>query len=81
MAKKNLIFQEQFPVKSDDLKFDGKNIIIPSYYVDTLIDYVNCVEKSDLSEGDVQDYVDFRKFLFDVQKYKELNPNGLQTGK
>lgn len=68
---KDLILNEQYPVKSDDLKFDGKNIIIPSYYVDTLIDYINCVEKSDLSERDVQDYVDFRNFLFSVKKYKE----------
>ena len=68
---KDLILNEQYPVKSDDLKFDGKNIIIPSYYVDTLIDYINCVEKSDLSQGDVQDYVDFRNFLFSVKKYKE----------
>lgn len=68
---KDLILNEPYPVKSDDLKFDGKNIIIPSYYVDTLIDYINCVEKSDLSQGDVQDYVDFRNFLFSVKKYKE----------
>ena len=27
-------------IQHDDLKFDGKNITIPGYYVDIILDYI-----------------------------------------
>ena len=57
-------------VQSDDLKFDGKNIIIPSYYVDTILDYVKDYKLNGVPLVDIEDYQLFRNFLYDVQDYK-----------
>ncbi len=29
-------------IQHDDLKFDGKNITIPRYYIDSLCEYISC---------------------------------------
>ena len=57
-------------VQSDDLKYDGKNIIIPSYYVDTILDYVKDYNLNGVSLVDIEDYQLFRNFLCDVQEFK-----------
>lgn len=57
-------------IQHDDLKYDGKNIIIPRYYVDSLIDYISDTNTSDLSDADKEDYTGFRNFLYDVQENK-----------
>ena len=57
-------------VQSDDLKFDGKNIVIPSYYVDTILDYVKDYKLDGVSLVDIEDYQLFRNFLYDVQEFK-----------
>ena len=57
-------------VQSDDLKFDGKNIIIPSYYVDTILDYVKDYNLNGVPLVDIEDYQLFRNFLYDVQEFK-----------
>ena len=57
-------------VKSDDLKFDGKNIVIPSYYVDTILDYVKDYNLNGVPLVDIEDYQLFRNFLHDVQEFK-----------
>ena len=57
-------------VKSDDLKFDGKNIVIPSYYVDTILDYVKDYNLNGVPLVDIEDYQLFRNFLCDVQEFK-----------
>ena len=57
-------------VQSDDLKFDGKNIIIPSYYVDTILDYVKDYNLNGVPLVDIEDYQLFRNFLHDVQEFK-----------
>ena len=54
-------------IQHDDLKYDGKNIIIPSYYVDNLIDYIKNVDVSQLPEAEIEDFEAFRAFLLDVQ--------------
>ena len=57
-------------VQSDDLKYDGKNIIIPSYYVDTILDYVKDYNLNGVPLVDIEDYQLFRNFLYDVQEFK-----------
>lgn len=57
-------------VQSDDLKFDGKNIVIPSYYVDTILDYVKDYNLNEVPLVDIEDYQLFRNFLHDVQEFK-----------
>ena len=57
-------------VQSDDLKFDGKNIVIPSYYVDTILDYVKDYNLNGVPLVDIEDYQLFRNFLHDIQEFK-----------
>ncbi len=61
---------EKIVIQSDDLKYDGKNIIIPSYYINTMLDYVKDYKLDGVPQVDVEDYQLFRNFLYDVQEYK-----------
>ena len=61
---------EKIIIQSDDLKYDGKNIIIPSYYVNTILDYVKDYKLDGVPQVDIEDYQLFRNFLYDVQEYK-----------
>ena len=61
---------EKILVQSDDLKYDGKNIIIPSYYVNPILDYVKDYKLDGVPQVDIEDYQLFRNFLYDVQEYK-----------
>jgi hypothetical protein len=61
---------EKIVIQSDDLKYDGKNIIIPSYYVNTILDYVKDYKLDGVTQVDIEDYQLFRNFLYDVQEYK-----------
>jgi len=68
--EKDLYMKDKYPIQSDDLKFDGKNIIIPRYWVDNLCDYIKNTDIHDLSDADKDDYKLFKLFLWDVQEYK-----------
>lgn len=68
--EKDLYMKDKYPIQSDDLKFDGKNIIIPRYWVDSLCDYIKNADIHDLSDADKDDYKLFKLFLWDVQEYK-----------
>ena len=57
-------------IQHDDLKFDGKTITIPRYYVDSLCEYIKDYKTDGELQADVEDYVAFRNFLYDVQEYK-----------
>ena len=57
-------------IQHDDLKFDGENITIPRYWVDSLCEYINDYDTEEESEADIEDYKAFRSFLQDVQEYK-----------
>ena len=57
-------------IQHDDLKFDGKTITIPGYYVNTILDYIKNWKVDGEQQVDVEDYVAFRNFLYDVQEYK-----------
>lgn len=57
-------------IQHDDLKFDGKTIIIPGYYVNTILDYIKNWKVDGEQQVDIEDYVALRNFLYDVQEYK-----------
>jgi len=57
-------------IQHDDLKYDGKSITIPSYWVDSLCEYIKNHDVSKETEADIEDYKVFRSFLWDVQEYK-----------
>ena len=57
-------------IQHDDLKFDGKNITIPRYWVDSLCEYIKDYKTDGELEADIEDYQAFRQFLWDVQEYK-----------
>lgn len=57
-------------IQHDDLKFDGKNITIPRYWVDSLCEYIKDYKTDGELEADIEDYKAFRLFLWDVQEYK-----------
>ena len=57
-------------IQHDDLKFDGKTITIPTYWVDSLCEYIKDYKTDGELEADVEDYIAFRNFLWDVQEYK-----------
>ena len=57
-------------IQHDDLKFDGKTITIPTYWVDSLCEYIKDYKTDGELEADVEDYKAFRLFLWDIQEYK-----------
>jgi hypothetical protein len=57
-------------IQHDDLKFDGKTITIPGYYVNTILDYIKDFDVDVVPEVDSEDYVAFRNFLYDIQEFK-----------
>jgi len=62
-------------IQHDDLKFDGKTITIPGYYVDIILDYIKDYEVDGVPQVDIDDYISFRDFLYDIQEHKieEIN--------
>lgn len=68
--EKELYMPDKYPVTQEDLKFDGKNIIIPSYWGSVLLDYVKTADIHDMNEADKEDYKMFKRFLSDVEEYK-----------
>lgn len=57
-------------IQHDDLKFDGKNITIPRYYIDSLCEYIKDFKTEGELQADVEDYQAFRSFLYDIQEFK-----------
>ena len=62
--------QDKVIIQHDDLKFDGKNITIPSYWIDSLCEYIKDYKTEDEMEADIEDYKAFQSFLWDIQEYK-----------
>lgn len=56
-------------VKNDDLVFDGKNLIIPSYWAGSIYDFVRSVDENLINENDREDFKQFKSFLFDVEEF------------
>jgi hypothetical protein len=57
-------------IQHDDLKYDGKNLIIPGYWANTLAEYIKLVDENKISENDKQDLETFKSFIFDVEYSK-----------
>ena len=70
--EKDLYLKDKFVIVSDDLKFDGKNIIIPSYYASIISDYLDNVNTKDmnLNDADMHDYLAFCSFFEAIMDYK-----------
>jgi hypothetical protein len=61
--------QAKVVVKNDDLVFDGKSVIIPSYWVGSISDFINNVDINSINEADREDFKQFKDFLFDVEEF------------
>ena len=70
--EKDLYLKDKYVIVSDDLKFDGKNIIIPSYYASIISDYLDNVNTKDmnLNDADMHDYLAFCSFFEAIIDYK-----------
>ena len=70
--EKDLYLKDKYVIVSDDLKFDGKNIIIPSYYASIISDYLDNVNIKDmnLNDADMHDYLAFCSFFEAIMDYK-----------
>jgi hypothetical protein len=70
--EKELYLKDKYPVVSDDLKFDGKNIIMPSYYAGLISEYLANVDlkSANFNDADMHDYLAFCSFFEAVVDYK-----------
>jgi len=57
-------------IQADDLKFDGENIIIPSYYDSVIYDYLTHVDTKDMNDADKHDYLALCSFFEAIIDYK-----------
>ena len=62
-------------IQHDDLKYDGDNLIIPSYWAATIKDYLDKVDKSTLPIEEAEDFNTFVDFIEDVN-YQKSTPSG-----
>ena len=62
--------QDKVIIQHDDLKFDGKNIIIPSYWINSICEYIKDYKTEGEIEADIEDYKAFQSFLWDIQEHK-----------
>lgn len=71
--KENL--QKNIVIKNDDLVFDGKNIIIPSYYAGIISEYLANVDlkAAGFNDADMHDYLAFCSFFEAIIDYKAAN--------
>jgi hypothetical protein len=70
--EKDLYLKDKYVIESDDLKFDGKNIIIPSYYASVVYDYLDNVniKEMNLNDAYMHDYLAFYSFFEAIIDYK-----------
>lgn len=62
--------QDKVIIQHDDLKFDGKSITIPSYWINSLCEYIKDYKIEGEMEADIEDYKAFQSFLWDIQEHK-----------
>lgn len=55
--------QDKVVLQSDDLIYDGKNFIIPSYYCGVIADYLSTVDTQGMNDADKQDFMAFSAFF------------------
>ena len=57
-------------IQHDDLKFDGKSMIIPGYWASNIAEYLNNLDDSKISEADKEDLELFKSFIYDIEYNK-----------
>jgi hypothetical protein len=62
-------------IQMEDLKFDGKNIIIPSYWDSVISDYLERVDTKGMNDADKDDFIVFRNFFLYLIDYKSDEEN------
>lgn len=64
---------ENIVIQSDDLKYDGKNIIIPSYYAGIISEYLANVDlkAASFNDADKHDFMAFCSFFEAILDYKD----------
>ena len=65
-------------VRNDDLIFNGKDILIPSYYAPLVLDYISETSTEAWNEADREDFDQFKKFFKDVISFKERKVNRMK---
>lgn len=67
--------EDKVVIQSDDLIFDGKNIIIPSYYADIISDYLANTNTESMNDADKHDFMAFSSFFEAILDYKQNKYN------
>ena len=72
------LYMKDFPnrkpvIQTDDLIYDGKNLIIPSYWTSTLADFIKAIDESKINDEDGEDLNTLKNFIFDVEYHKTEN--------
>ena len=63
--------KDKVVLQSDDLIYDGKNFIIPSYYCGVITDYLATVDTQNMNDADKQDFMAFCSFFEAVLDLKD----------
>jgi len=65
--------KKKIVLQNDDLIYDGKNIIIPSYYAGIISEYLANVDLKALNfnDADTHDYLAFCSFFEAILDYKD----------
>ena len=71
--QKDLYVKEPYPVRHDDLKFDGNNIVIPFYWASSIDDYLSKVNINQMEQADIDELRELKAFISDVLDYRN-NP-------
>ena len=62
--------KDSYPVRHDDLKFDGINIVIPFYWASSIEDYLSKVNTDKMEAADVEELQELKTFIADVLDYR-----------
>lgn len=62
--------QNSIIIQRDDLKFDGKHIIIPGYWTDSILDVMFTIDPNELNVDIREDFDALKNFFIDIQEYK-----------
>jgi len=67
--QKELDTKDNYPIQYDDLKFDGKNMIIPANWANSIHDFLRNVNTVNIDDVDQQDLHNLKEFIDQVASY------------